>query len=243
MAKDVLGITIDIHGGGHDLIFPHHENEIAQSVCAHGGVTFSKYWMHNGFLVVNGEKMSKSLGNFFTVRELLAKWPGEAIRLLLLKTHYRAPLDFTDEGLREAKGDVDRFYQALRGAKGISPSGARAHGVLAALCDDLNTSKALAEMHELARRLNVDPSPDAKAALLDAGALLGLLRADPDAWFKRGDASGPAEQEIEAAIAARLDARKRRDFAEADRIRNELKQKGVVLEDVPGGGTTWKRSG
>ena len=242
MAKDVLGVTIDIHGGGHDLIFPHHENEIAQSVCAHDGVTFSKYWMHNGFLVVNGEKMSKSLGNFFTVRDLLAKWPGEAVRLLLLKTHYRAPLDFTEQGLREAKGDLDRFYQALLGSADVVASGVTAGSVLAALCDDLNTAKALAEMHELARRLNTDRSPDAKAALLDAGRLLGLLQADPASWFRQGTSEGPSEAEIDAAIAARLDARKRRDFAEADRIRNELKQKGVVLEDVPGGGTTWKRS-
>lgn len=242
MAKEVLGITIDIHGGGHDLIFPHHENEIAQSVCAHNGVTFSKYWMHNGFLVVNGEKMSKSLGNFFTVRELIGRWPGEAIRLLLLKTHYRAPLDFTDEGLREAKGELDRFYQALRGSVEIKASDAKAGAVLDALCDDLNTAKALAEVHELVRKLNVDRSPDAKAALLDAGALLGLLQSDPESWFKGMTSDTVAATEIEAAIAARHDARKRRDFAEADRIRSAMKEKGVVLEDVPGGGTTWKRS-
>ncbi len=243
MAKDVFRtLTIDIHGGGHDLIFPHHENEIAQSVCAHGGVQFSKYWMHNGFLVVNGEKMSKSLGNFFTVRDLLAKWPGEAIRLLLLKTHYRAPLDFTEDGLREAKGDLDRFYTALRGTADIVSSAAKADAVLVALCDDLNTAKALAEMHELARQLNTARTPDAKAALLDAGRLLGLLQSDPESWFKQGVGAGPSDAEIEAAIEARLAARKSRDFAEADRIRNDLKAKGVVLEDGPKG-TTWKRGG
>ena len=241
MAKDVFKVlTIDIHGGGQDLLFPHHENEVAQSVCAHGGIQFSKYWMHNGFLVVNGEKMSKSLGNFFTVRDLLAKWPGEAIRLLLLKTHYRAPLDFTEDGLREAKGDLDRFYTALRASADVAPSSAKADPVLAALSDDLNTAKALAEMHEIARQLNTTRSPDAKAALLDAGRLLGLLQSDPEVWFKQGAGTGPSDAEIEAAIEARLAARKSRDFAQADRIRNDLKAKGVVLEDGPKG-TTWKR--
>jgi cysteinyl-tRNA synthetase len=237
MSEALFGSSFDIHGGGQDLIFPHHENEIAQSVCAHGGVQFVKYWMHNGFVIVNGEKMSKSLGNFYTVRDLLNRGErGEAIRLSLLKTHYRAPLDFTDEGLKQAKGDLDRFYTALKNAGDVKPSGAKADKVLAALLDDLNTAKAISEMHEYASALNATKSPDAKAALLDAGALLGLAQGDPVAWFQ-GD---PAAW-IEDAIQARLAARKAKNFAEADRIRDDLKTKGVILEDGPKG-TSWKRA-
>ena len=181
MAWKYLGETFDIHGGGSDLIFPHHENELAQSVCAFPGSAFARYWMHNGMLQVNGEKMSKSLGNFFTVRDVLAKAPGEAIRLLLLRTHYRSVLDFTDQGLAEAKRELDRFYRALSAHSGVEAGDVPAP-VLDALCDDLNTPLAIAQMRPLA---DAALAGDAAAAsgLLAAGAVLGLLQQQPDDWF------------------------------------------------------------
>jgi cysteinyl-tRNA synthetase len=249
MSEAHLGESFDIHGGGHDLIFPHHENEIAQSECAHGGRPFVRYWVHNGYLVVNGEKMSKSLGNFFTVRDLLAKAPGEAIRLLLLKTHYRAPLDFTEEGLRQAKGELDRFYTALRNSADVEPRGGdMPAGVVDALEDDLNTPLAIAYLHEMARDLNAESDParraQFKANLLHGGHLLGLLNTTAEEWFRwqPAGAAGVSESEIENLIEARLAARKAKNFKEADRIRDDLKAKGVVLEDSPKG-TTWKRAG
>jgi cysteinyl-tRNA synthetase len=244
MSAAHLGAHFDIHGGGHDLIFPHHENEIAQSECAHGGV-MAHTWMHNGFLEVNGAKMSKSLGNFFTVRELLEKWPGEAIRLLLLKTHYRAPLDFTEEGLRQAKGELDRFYTALRGVAGVTAAtDVVPTAVIDALADDLNTPLAIARLHEEVRELNASGDATRKAQLksilLQGGALLGLLGQEAEAWLKGGgDVSGDAA--IEAAIAARIAARKAKNFAESDRIRDDLKAKGIILEDGPKG-TSWRRA-
>ncbi|MBI3453230.1 MAG: cysteine--tRNA ligase [Rhodospirillales bacterium] len=249
MSAEYLGESFDIHGGGHDLIFPHHENEIAQSECAHGGKRFVGTWVHNGFLVVNGEKMSKSLGNFFTVRDLLARAPGEAIRLLLLKTHYRAPLDFSDEGLRQAKGELDRFYTALRASADIEPEGGETPtGVMDALEDDLNTPLAIAYLHEMAGDLN--SATDAamkrrsKANLLYGARLLGLFATTPGEWFRwqPAGAATVGETEIESRIAARVAARKAKDFKEADRIRDELKAMGVMLEDGPKG-TIWKRVG
>jgi cysteinyl-tRNA synthetase len=269
MSEAHLGKTFDIHGGGHDLIFPHHENEIAQSECANHA-PFVRYWVHNGFLVVNGEKMSKSLGNFFTVRDLLADdWrDGEAVRLLLLKTHYRAPLDFTKEGLKQAKAELARFYTALDKVKDVAPQGSDLPvGIVDALEDDLNTPLAVAYLHEMTRDLNSE-SDDArraqfKANLLYGGWLLGLLEFDPAEWLKGrkkriihghgnlvarpatvagSGAVKPEDAAIDELIAERNAARKAKNFKEADRIRDDLKAKGVILEDGPKG-TTWKRAG
>ena len=243
MSHEKLGTPFDIHGGGQDLIFPHHENEIAQSECGDGD-GFARYWMHNGYLTVNGEKMSKSLGNFFTVRDLLDEgWPGEAIRLVLLSAQYRQPLDFNRDKLADARTQLDRLYQALRNVREVAPSDvAPPQALLAALNDDLNTPDALAQLHEAAHRLNKAHGTDAaaaKGALLAAGRLLGVLNQDPETWFKGGKGDAEAE-EIERLIAERQAARKRKDFATADRIRDDLKARGIVLEDSPQG-TTWKR--
>ncbi len=244
MSAKYLGNTFDIHGGGIDLIFPHHQNEIAQSCCAHPESGFARYWVHNGFLMSEGEKMAKSLGNFYTVDELLQQFPGEALRLVLLQTHYRAPLDFTKDKLVEAKASLDRMYVALRaGPDDVVPDAAPPAPVLAALEDDLNTSLALSHMHELVGRLNKDPAGSDAAgvagALLAAGKVLGLLGADPEDWFKGGaDDAG----EIEDLIRQRLAARAEKDYAAADRIRDALKARGIVLEDRPDGTTDWRRA-
>jgi cysteinyl-tRNA synthetase len=242
MGEALLGETFDIHGGGIDLIFPHHENEIAQSRCAHGGAPLARYWLHNGFVEVNGEKMSKSLGNYFTVRQLLDEGHrGEAIRLALLSAHYRQPLDITREGLAEAKGQLDRFYGALdRTASAGAEAGVPPAFLQAALEDDLNTPLALAQLHEALGALNKAAGEAdqrrARAALLAGGELLGLLQQDPGTWL-RGD--GDAAW-IEERIAARTAARKSRDFAAADRIRHEIEEAGYLLKDGPTG-TEWRQ--
>jgi cysteinyl-tRNA synthetase len=236
MSWRYLGTSFDIHGGGTDLIFPHHENEVAQSLCAFPGSGFARFWLHNGMLNVNGEKMSKSLGNFFTVRELLDKWPGEAIRMLLLRAHYRAVLDFSEAVLVESKRELDRFYRALERHPGPPASEVPAP-VMDALCDDLNTPMAFAAMHALADAAMAGDAA-AAAGLRASGALLGLLGQSPEAWFRGGADDGAA---IEAAIGERLAARKARDFARADAIRAELADRGVLLEDGPRG-TTWRRA-
>ncbi len=241
MAKAVLGETIDIHGGGQDLIFPHHENEIAQSECAHDGKPFARYWLHNGFLSMDAEKMSKSLGNVKLVNELLKRWPGEVLRMALLSAHYRGPLDWTDSLLEQTRATLDRLYNALRRLKDVDADDVEApEGVVDALCDDLNTPQALAELSRLATEANkAKPSEQAKlkGQLLAGGALLGLLQQDPDAWA-RGDVDDAAR--IDALVAERIAARRAKDFATSDRIRDELAAEGVEIMDGPDG-STWRR--
>jgi cysteinyl-tRNA synthetase len=244
-----LGKTIDIHGGGIDLVFPHHENEIAQGTCANHGERYVNYWMHNGFITVNGEKMSKSLGNFFTVRDVLANCPGEAMRYLLLSAHYRSPLDWSDAAVQQSRASLDRLYGSLRGRSAAEPD--QQHPALlqleAHLCDDLATPQALACLHELASEANRASNgarATLQATLAEAGKLMGLLQQDPEAWFKwqpEGLAiGGITDDEIEALIDARKAARKAKDFARSDEIRDELKAKGIVLEDTRDG-TRWTR--
>jgi len=246
MSAEYLGPHFDIHGGGLDLIFPHHENEIAQSECAHPEAPFVRFWLHNGFVTVNGEKMAKSAGNFRTIRDVLAEAPGEAARLAMLTAHYRDPLDWTSERLAEAKRTLDRFYLALRGVAEAAPAKSELpHGVAAALDDDLNTPLALAALHESLAALNKAGTATEKArlkgGLLAGGAALGLLQQSPEAWLKGTAAPVDETREIEELIARRNAARRAKDFAESDRIRALLAARGVVLEDKAGGKTEWRR--
>jgi cysteinyl-tRNA synthetase len=265
MSWRYLGAEFDLHGGGHDLIFPHHENELAQSACAFPGSRFARYWLHNGMLLVDGEKMSKSVGNFMTVRDILARgpWAGEAFRLLLLKTHYRSAIDYTVERLDEAHTELNDFYSVL--ARDLPTPDAEdalvaemAEWALEPLHDDLNTALTIARLRDLRTLENVATvggsdtavlhrigktweaeSGQAAAALRQAAAVLGLLGSDPKAWRQGGEGGEVAA--IEAAIAARLAARAAKNWAEADRIRGELSAQGIVLEDTAGA-TTWRRS-
>ncbi|MFH1137025.1 MAG: cysteine--tRNA ligase [Pseudomonadota bacterium] len=261
MSNCLLGQVFDIHGGGHDLIFPHHENEMAQSMAL--GRPFARYWVHNGFVRVDHQKMSKSLKNFFTIKEVLRNFKPEVLRLFLLSKHYRGPIDFSDEGLRETQRGLDRAYRALEGAGELGATPAPAPGPETreirdlfrdAMNDDLNTSKALGHLFEAVKEVNrlLD---EARAGRTDPAALgswlaavrgmsrtLGILEQDPNQWFTeavREDEADLTPDKIEALIQARTEARKARNWAEADRIRDELKAAGVVLEDA-GGQTRWR---
>ncbi|MGM4921798.1 cysteine--tRNA ligase [Tardiphaga sp. 804_B3_N1_9] len=235
MAEAYLGTIFDIHGGGLDLIFPHHENEIAQSRCAHGTHAMANYWMHNGFLQVEGEKMSKSLGNFFTIRELLNDWPGEVLRLNMLKTHYRSPIDWTVKGLEESAKTLDDWYWVAADATGGDVS----DKVMEPMFDDLNTSLAVAALHGLRNSAAAGNDGDRSqfAASLRA---LGFLSETAAAWNgRKQQASGIDAAKVDGLIADRTAARARKDFKESDRIRDELAAMGVVIKDSKEG-TTWE---
>ncbi len=245
MSEKHLGARFDIHGGGRDLIFPHHENEVAQSTCVHGPGSFAQTWVHNGFVTVNGEKMSKSLGNVLSVRELLGRWPAEAIRLNMLSAHYRQPLDWSEEGVRGAKRTLDHWYRAVDGLG--ESAGEDDAGFIAALEDDLNTPKAIAEMHRLADEVSLSGGGgalSAKRKLKAGGDVLGVLAQEPSAWFAwRPPSAALDPARIESFIEERAAARARRQFDEADRIRDDLAAEGVVLEDKPDGKTIWRHEG
>jgi len=250
MAAAHLGTTIDIHGGGNDLIFPHHENEIAQSTCAHGGSLFSRYWLHNGFVNVAHAKMSKSLGNVVLVRDLLAEAPGEVVRLALLSAHYRQPLDWSADVLVEARRKLDRLYNTLRNFSDLLDdieNVVPADDFVAALEDDINTPRALAALFDLAREINrLGDTPEALALarqLRASAEIIGLLGNDPVAWFEQGGTDGEmGAAELDALLVKRTEARVARDFAEADRIRDQLTEMGIVIEDGPDG-PRWRRLG
>ena len=247
MSTQCLGNHFDIHGGGYDLIFPHHENEIAQSEAA-TGEPYVNVWMHNGFVRIDDEKMSKSLGNFFTIRDVLARYQPEVLRFFLLGSHYRSALNYSDAALDAAREGLTRFYLALDRAgtaSGAAPDADYLARFDAAMQDDFNTPGAIAVLFDLVRDLNRADAP-ARVAVLAAtlrqlGGVLGLLQDDPQAFLKGGAvAEGPSDADIDALVQARLDARKARDFARADAIRAQLTEAGVVLEDGAGG-TTWRR--
>lgn len=242
MSSKYLGETFDIHGGGQDLIFPHHENEIAQSKGCHHSKPLARYWVHNGILTVGGEKMSKSLGNFITVDDLLSKMPGELIRFVILSTHYRQALDWNDQAVEQGKSALDRLYNALRGRTVEPQDLPLTHPVVLALLEDINTPLAISHLHEIATNLNKATSETEKNRLASelkaAGLVMGLLQVDPEVWFQ-GDSP---DHEIVSLIEARDAARTRRDFQEADRLRDLLASKDIILEDSPQG-TLWKRRG
>lgn len=250
MSTTALGDSFDIHGGGADLTFPHHENEIAQSEGATGH-PFVKYWMHNGFVRINDEKMSKSLGNFFTVREILEHYRAEEVRYFILTSHYRSPLNYDTEHLDNARAALTRFYTALRGLPEADATGGEEYvgRFRDAMDDDFNTPEALAVLFDLAREINRLKETENEAAaslaaiLRELGGILGILQDDPESYLRGAapaDEDGLSDEAIETMIQARIDARSAKNWAEADRIRDELQAAGIILEDGPQG-TTWRR--
>ena len=247
MAAKHLGDTIDIHAGGQDLVFPHHENELAQSRCAHDGADFARYWVHNGFLSMHHEKMSKSLGNVVLVHDLVKTVPGEVVRLALLSAHYRQPLDWSEDTLKSAKRMLDRLYGAVRGIdvpENVRAAAEPPEALIAALEDDINTPKAMAEFFALAKDLNKASDADEKvrlaASMFATGDLMGLLQSDPEEWFAGHVEGQLSAEDIEALIEKRNAARKDKDFATADAVRDQLAAANIKIEDGAGG-TTWRR--
>lgn len=247
MTAEHLGETFDIHGGGVDLVFPHHENEIAQSTCAHGGKAMANYWIHNGFLTMGTDKMSKSLGNVQLVHDLVKEHPGEVLRYALLTAHYRAPLTWTSDLLAKTRRSLDRVYGVLRRLGDVEAADVPAPpAFLEPLFDDLNTPKALSEIFQIASRANKAESDEARAIakgeLLAAGALLGLGQDDPDAWFGLTDLDPAEREKIDGLIAARNKARADKDWDAADKVRDELNALKVQVDDGPEG-STWRKLG
>ena len=251
MIREHLGPKIDIHGGGRDLCFPHHENEIAQSRCAFDTDSLAQYWLHNGFINLDGEKMSKSLGNVRTVRDLLAQYPGEALRYALLTAHYRSDMDFSKELIDQSMKALDSVYNVLSALGDIEVESSAQSPVSLALLDDLNTASALAELHGLLKQINIALSdrldnhggnealPDLKSQLLSHLDLLGLGQSDPEEWFGRVNSAGD-EAEIDKLVEQRQEAKAAKNWGMADDIRNQLAEMGIVLEDK-GNKTVWKR--
>lgn len=249
MSTHCLGDHFDIHGGGQDLQFPHHENEIAQSVGA-TGKPFVNLWMHNGFVRIDEEKMSKSLGNFFTVREILQHYPAEVVRFFILSSHYRSPLNYSGETMNGARASLSRLYTALRGMSddAVEVDAGYLGRFHEAMDDDFNTPEAIAVMHEIAHELNRLPDKDSEQArnlattLRHLGGILGLLQDSAEAFLQGGAAEdGLSAGEIEALIEQRAEAKKAKNFTEADRIRDQIREQGIILEDSPQG-TTWRRN-
>jgi len=245
MAEDLLGEQFDIHGGGQDLQFPHHENEIAQSEGAHGH-QFVNYWMHNGFVRIDNEKMSKSLGNFFTIREVLKIYDAEIVRFFILRAQYRSPINYSDANLDDAKASLTRLYSALKevptDSAPLDLNEPRAKQFYAAMYDDFNTPLAVSILFELATEVNKTKSAALARQLKLLGGILGFLQRDPQQFLQSGNENGMAETEIAARIAARTAAKLAKNFAESDRIRAELLANNILLEDKPGGITEWRRA-